>query len=85
MRCQANVMTDPQVILESLRSLIQPEINNRYGQPYQWSAQDFFKMGIVLIPISARPDPIICLHLSVKPRRVLLFASVIVATVRNCS
>jgi hypothetical protein len=29
MRCQANVLTDPQVILESLRSLIQPEINNR--------------------------------------------------------
>jgi hypothetical protein len=29
MRCQANVMTDPQVILESLRSLIQPEINLR--------------------------------------------------------
>lgn len=46
MRCQANVMTDPQTILETLRSIIQPEINNRIQKVLADIAESHFMPAI---------------------------------------
>lgn len=46
MRCQANVLTEPQVILETIRSLIQPEINQRIQKVLADIAESHFKPAI---------------------------------------